>query len=179
MRIGSQQDLASELGGTFVSPESGARGDNVLASYFCCEEQRQDEERVNRNDILRHFVSTDEIEDVSSDDMSIGFRFFALPKGMSLEQAVEKLLRFSPLYAIRLYEWAGTRGRFDVLNLLPRLVMKLRVEGVYSKEIFQQTQVAGGFSAYRVLRGQVSDEHRIIGAEGGVACRIMETLNAF
>ncbi|MDO8496088.1 MAG: hypothetical protein Q7S43_01400 [bacterium] len=179
MRIGSQQDLASEFGGTFVSTESGARGDNVLASYFCCEEQRQDEERLNRSDRLRHFVPTDEIEDVSSDDMSSGPRFVALPKGMSLEQAVEKLLRFSPLYAIRLYEWAGARGRFDVLNLLPMLVMKLKVEGIYSREIFQQTPVAGGFSAYRVLRGQVADEHRIIGTEGGIACRIMETLGAF
>lgn len=177
MRIGSRQDLAAKFRGTFVSPESGARGNNVLASYFCCQEQREDEDRVNRNDRLHSFVST---EDVSSDgDSSIGPRFIALPKGMSLEQAVEKLLRFSPLYTVRLYEWAGERGRFDVLNLLLRLVMKLKVEGVYSREIFQQTPASGGFSTYRVLKGQVADEHRIIGAEGGIACRIMETLNAF
>lgn len=178
MKIGSKQDLAAEFGGTFVSPESGARGDNVLASYFCCKEQREDERRVNRNDRLRRrFVSEGELPDRS--DKLIGPRFAGLPKGMSLEQAVEKLLRFSPLYTVRLYEWAGERGRFDVLNLLPRLVMKLKVEGVYSREIFQQTPASGGFSTYRVLKGQVADEHRIIGAEGGIACRIMETLNAY
>ena len=65
MRIGSQQDLAAEFGGTFVSLESGARGENVLASYFCCEEQREDEDRIGRNDRLRRFVSTEEIKDLS------------------------------------------------------------------------------------------------------------------
>src|SRR3989338_4199876 len=52
MRIGSAADLASE-GGTFVSPESGARGDAVMASYEYVPEVFEEEERIGASDPLR------------------------------------------------------------------------------------------------------------------------------
>lgn len=51
-RIGSAQDLAQEFGGTFV-PDNSRNGGAVLASYFGCEEAREDDERVFDGDPLR------------------------------------------------------------------------------------------------------------------------------
>lgn len=61
-RIGSAQDLAQEFGGTFV-PDNSRNGGAVLASYFGCEEAREDEERVFGGDPLRRFTPLEEIPD--------------------------------------------------------------------------------------------------------------------
>ncbi|MBI2674425.1 MAG: hypothetical protein HYX22_01680 [Candidatus Yanofskybacteria bacterium] len=58
-RVGSEQNFA-QFGGTFVLDNSRNDG-AVLASYFGCEEAREEDERVFGRDPLRRFVP---IEDV-------------------------------------------------------------------------------------------------------------------
>lgn len=70
-RIGSEQDLAQEFGGTFVFDNSRNDG-SVLASYFGCEEAREDDERVFGGDPLRRFVP---IEDVPALGQLNGYRW--------------------------------------------------------------------------------------------------------
>lgn len=61
-RVGTPRELAVEFGGTFVSPESGNRGDSAVhASFFCCEEQQEEEERVFGDDPLRDRIDPEEI----------------------------------------------------------------------------------------------------------------------
>lgn len=197
MRIGSQQDLASEFGGTFVSPESGARGDSVLASYFCCRAQREDEDRVNRNDRLRRFVAEGELADRSDEfeteydvdeeddelflysvDRLAGPRFIK-PETLSPQPIYDMLRLGGPAYVVRAYEMAGERGRFDILNRLPDLVARLKSEGTFSLSLFKQTKIelnGRRFSASAILRGHAADELRVIGPEGGIACQILKAL---
>lgn len=52
MRIGSAADLALE-GGTLVSPESGARGEDVHPSYEYIPDVLDEEDRVSGRDPLR------------------------------------------------------------------------------------------------------------------------------
>jgi hypothetical protein len=61
-RIGSAQDLANEFGGTFV-PDNSRNDGSVFGSYFCCEEAREDDERVFGRDPLRRFASLEEVPD--------------------------------------------------------------------------------------------------------------------
>lgn len=166
----------ADLGGTFVSAESGNRGDAVMASLAYIPEIAEEEARVVANDRLHRFVPTDELEDLSKVDLLAGPRANPLPTGMTTQQAVEKILRVSPRYLIKLYEMAGEKGRLDVLNLLPHVVRKLVDKGVYTPHIFQQTNFFWAFSCYRTLKGFAADERAVIGPEGGIACRILEIL---
>ncbi len=163
------------FGGSFEKPEKNqSRGDRVFGSTKYTPHVAEEEERLVCSDKLRRFVPVNEL---SAEDPEVGPFFPKLPKGMTAEQAIEKLLRTSPSYVVQLYEMTGARGRFDILNLLPRLVSRLVGEGVYSLQLFQQTRV-GAFSVSRVLRGHAVDERRVIGSEGGIACRILEALKA-
>ncbi len=53
VKIGSEQDLAREFGGTFV-PDNSRNDGSVFASYLGCEEALEDDERVFDDDPLRH-----------------------------------------------------------------------------------------------------------------------------
>ncbi|MDP3696647.1 MAG: hypothetical protein Q8R55_01290 [Candidatus Taylorbacteria bacterium] len=164
----------SDFGETFQNPETNqSRRDRVFGSTDYIPDVAEEETRLVANDRLRRFVPVNEL---LAESPEVGPFFPKLPKGMTAEQAIEKLLRTSPSYVVQLYEMTGARGRFDILNLLPRLVSRLVGEGVYSLQLFQQTHV-GTFSAYRVLRGHAADERRVIGSEGGIACRILEILD--
>lgn len=60
-RVGTPADLAREFSGTFLSPESGARGERALASFFCCEEQQEEEQRVAGGDPLHQRIDPESV----------------------------------------------------------------------------------------------------------------------
>lgn len=95
--------------------------------------------------------------------------------GKMLRRTTKKLLRRSPAHIVELYQTSGPKGRFDVLNLLPRLVAELVNEGVYSLGLFRQIRL-GGFSIYSILHGHAAEERRVTGREDGIACQIIEIL---
>ena len=242
MRTGSAVDLAAEFGGTFVSPESGARGDNVMASTAYIPEIAEEEERVTGRDPLRgrkfssrfgrspfsqlehavngdgevtrryravrnlsHWplnggtvnleelgsvemdleISDDEVDDegfpeACAFDPFVGPRFID-PESLSRQPLYDLLRLGGPAYVVRVYEMAGEKGRFDLLNRLPSIVARLQNEGVYSLGLFKQTKVevdGRSFSAVAILRGYAAEELRVIGSEGGIACRILEILGS-
>ena len=59
-RIGSEQNLAQEFGGTFV-PDDSRNDGSVFASYLGCEEALEDDELVFGRDPLRRFTPLDEV----------------------------------------------------------------------------------------------------------------------
>ncbi len=188
----------ADFGGTFVSPESGNRGDKgVMASLAYIPEVADEEARLVKNDRLRRFVSDEDLEDRSSEwdteivddgvdedgypvtafasvDILAGPKFIAL-KG-TVDEALTALFRKSPKYVVEAYRMAERTGRLDVLNRLPGVVAELVAEGVYSVTEFQMTPMGDGFSAYRVLKGYASTERSVLGDNSGIACRILKIL---
>lgn len=163
------------FGGTFEKPERNqSRGDRIFGSTAYIPDVAEEEKRLVANDKLRRLVS---IEEVSAEDSSIGPRFVD-PDTLSPQPVYDLLKMGGPAYVVRVYEMAGPKGRFDILNRLPHIIARLKTEGVYCLQAFKETRV-GSFSAYRILRGHAVDERKVIGPEGGIACQILRILGGY
>lgn len=188
------QAISKETGGCWAPSESGSRGDNVLASWKYVPEAAEEHHRLTRNDKLRRFVSEEDIQDrrdefytsfvedgVDEDGYpefaNISVDCLAGPKFEKIEgsvyDALKKLLRKSPAYVIRAYETAEKTGRRDVLVQMAGVVVDLVNEGVYTLQLFQQTPMGSGFSAYQALKGYASKERT---GDRAVAQRILSLL---
>lgn len=167
--------MAQLFGGTFEKPERNqTRGDRTLGSTAYIPDVAEEEKRLVANDKLRRFVP---LEEVPAEDPSIGSRFVD-PDTLSPQPVYDLLKMGGPAYVIRVYEMAGPRGRFDILNRLPHIVAKLKAEGIYCLQAFKETRV-GSFSAYRILRGHAAEERKVIGPESGIACQILRILGDY
>lgn len=143
--------------GTFIPENRSEPG--VFASTEFTPEIAEEEERVTQNDCLRMWCP---LENMWIEDEGEFVPFFPkLPAGMSIAEALAKIITSSPEYAVVVYEKAQREKRTEISALLPIVVDWLVKTGRCSRQAFTETRhktQRGSWSCLQLLKGYACEE---------------------